>query len=68
MPVGSCVASPDTVRRTQGHPHTVETSTATLLIGAIVAVNLAFLDGTSLWLISSARGTTAAVPVLGTAG
>lgn len=33
-------------------------ATATLLIGAIVAVNLAFLDGTSRWLISSARGTT----------
>ena len=43
-------------------------ATATLLIGAIVAVYLAFLNGTSLWLISSARGTTAAVLVLGTAG
>ena len=43
-------------------------ATAALLIGAIVAVYVAFLNGTSLWLISSARGTTAAVLVLGTAG
>ena len=43
-------------------------ATATLLIGAIVAVYLAFLSGTSLWLISSARGATAAVLVLGIAG
>ncbi len=40
----------------------------TLFIGGIVAVYLAFLNGTSLWLISSARGTTAAVLVLGFVG
>jgi hypothetical protein len=38
---------------------------ATLLTGAIVAVYAAFLSGTSLWLISSGRGATAAVLVLG---
>lgn len=41
---------------------------STLLMGAIIAVYLAFLNGTSLWLISSARGTTAAVLILGMAG
>ena len=38
---------------------------ATLLTGAIVAVYVAFLSGTSLWLISSGRGATAVVLVLG---
>jgi hypothetical protein len=38
---------------------------ATLLTGAIIAVYAAFLSGTSLWLISSGRGATAAVLVLG---
>ena len=37
-------------------------------MGAIVAVYAAFLNRTSLWLISSARGTTAAVLVLGMVG
>ena len=41
---------------------------ATLFMAAIVAVYAAFLNGTSLWLISSARGTTAAVLVLGMVG
>jgi hypothetical protein len=41
---------------------------ATLFIGAIVAVYAAFLGGTSAWLISSARGTTTAVLVLGFVG
>lgn len=41
---------------------------ATLFTGAIVAVYLAFLNGTNLWLISSARGTTTAVLVLGFVG
>src|SRR5215831_11250150 len=36
-----------------------------VFMAAIVAVYLAFLGGTHLWLISSARGTTAAVLVLG---
>jgi len=40
----------------------------TLLAGAIIAVYLAFLDGTHLWVISSARGATAAVALLGLAG
>jgi hypothetical protein len=40
----------------------------TLFMGAIVAVYLAFLNGTNLWLISSARGTTAAVLALGVVG
>jgi hypothetical protein len=40
----------------------------TLFMGAIVAVYVAFLNGTSLWLISSARGTAAAVLVLGMVG
>ena len=44
---------------------TWEDATATLLTGAIVAVYVAFLSGTSLWLISSGRGATAAVLVLG---
>ena len=35
---------------------------ATLLTGAIIAVYAAFLSGTSLWLISSGRGATTAVP------
>jgi hypothetical protein len=37
-------------------------------VGAIVAAYAAFLDGTSLWLISSARGATAAILVLGFVG
>lgn len=37
----------------------------TLLAGAIVAVYVTFLQGTSAWLISSARGTALAVLVLG---
>lgn len=40
-------------------------ATATLLTGVIVAVYVAFLNGTSLLLISSGRGATAAVLVLG---
>ncbi len=40
----------------------------TVFMGVIVAVYAAFLNGTSLWLISSARGTTAAVLVLGIVG
>lgn len=39
-------------------------ATATLLTGAIVSVYAAFLSGTSLWLISNARGATAALLVL----
>lgn len=41
---------------------------STLFMAAIVAGYLAFLHGTSLWLISSARGTTTAVLVLGIVG
>lgn len=37
----------------------------TLLAGAIVAVYVTFVQGTSAWLISSARGTALAVLVLG---
>ena len=44
---------------------TWEDAIATLLTGAIVAVYVAFLSGTSLWLISSGRGAIAAVLVLG---
>ncbi len=40
----------------------------TLFVAAIVAIYAAFLNGTGLWLISSARGTTAAVLVLGFVG
>jgi hypothetical protein len=40
----------------------------TLVMAAIVSAYVAFLNGTSLWLISSARGTTAAVLVLGIVG
>jgi hypothetical protein len=40
----------------------------TLFMAVIVAGYVAFLQGTSLWLISSARGTTAAVLVLGMVG
>jgi hypothetical protein len=39
-----------------------------LFMAAIVAVYLAFLGGTHLWLISSARGATAVVLVLGMTG
>jgi hypothetical protein len=41
---------------------------ATLVVGGIVAVYVAFLNGTSAWLISSVRGATTAVLVLGFAG
>ena len=41
---------------------------ATVFVSAIVAVYAAFLGGTSAWLISSARGTTTAVLVLGFVG
>jgi hypothetical protein len=41
---------------------------STLFMAAVVGVYLAFLHGTSLWLISSARGTTTAVLVLGIVG
>jgi hypothetical protein len=41
---------------------------ATVAVGAIVAVYVAFLTGTGTWLISTARGTTTAVLVLGLAG
>jgi hypothetical protein len=41
---------------------------ATVSMGAIAAVYVAFLRGTDLWLISSARGTTAAVLALGIIG
>ena len=40
----------------------------TLLAGAVIAVYLAFLDGTHLWLISGARGTAVTVLLLGLAG
>jgi hypothetical protein len=41
---------------------------STLFMAAIVAVYLAFGSGTSLWLISSARGAVTAVLVLGIVG
>ena len=41
---------------------------STLFMGAIAAIYLTFLHGTGLWLISSARGTTAAVLILGMVG
>jgi len=41
---------------------------STLFMAGIVAVYLAFLSGTSMWLISSARGTMTAVLVLGFVG
>jgi hypothetical protein len=40
----------------------------TLVMVVIAAAYVAFLDGTSFWLISSARGTTCAVLVLGIVG
>ena len=40
----------------------------TLFMAAIALIYVAFLGGTSAWLISSARGTTPAVPILGMAG
>ena len=40
----------------------------TLFMAAIVAVYAAFLNDTSLWLISSARGATTAVLILGMVG
>jgi hypothetical protein len=40
----------------------------TLSTGAAVAVCTAFANGTSLWLISSARGATAVVLLLGIVG
>jgi hypothetical protein len=44
---------------------TVMYATATVLTGLIVGVYAVFLGGTSRWLISSARGTTAIVLILG---
>ena len=41
---------------------------STVFMGVIVAGYVAFRNGTSLWLISSARGATAAVLVLGMVG
>ena len=41
---------------------------STLFMGAIAVIYLAFLHGTDLWLISSARGTTTAVFLLGMVG
>jgi hypothetical protein len=41
---------------------------ATLFMAGIVAVYVAFLNGTSAWLISTARGATTAVLVLGFVG
>lgn len=41
---------------------------STLFMGAIAAIYLTFLHGTGLWLISSARGATAAVLILGMVG
>ena len=41
---------------------------ATLFVAAIVAVCAAFATGTDLWLISSVRGTTAVVLLLGMGG
>jgi hypothetical protein len=40
----------------------------TIFMGVIAVIYVAFLDGTHAWLISSARGTTTAVLVLGMAG
>ena len=40
----------------------------TAFIGAIAVVYAAFLGGTSAWLVSSARGATLAVFVLGMVG
>jgi hypothetical protein len=40
----------------------------TVVIAVIVATYAAFLNGTSLWLISSARGTASVVLVLGIVG
>jgi hypothetical protein len=40
----------------------------TVAMAAVAAVYVAFLNGTSLWLISSARGATLAVLVLGIIG
>jgi hypothetical protein len=41
---------------------------STLFMGAIAAIYLTFLHGTGVWLISSARGTAAAVFILGMVG
>jgi hypothetical protein len=41
---------------------------ATVFMAAIVIIYVAFLNSTTAWLISSARGTAAAVLVLGTVG
>jgi len=40
----------------------------TLLAAAVIAVYLAFLDGTNLWLISGVRGTAVTVLLLGLTG
>jgi hypothetical protein len=41
---------------------------ATVFMGAIVIIYVAFLNSTTAWLVSSARGTAAAVLVLGIVG
>ena len=41
---------------------------STVLMAAIVVIYVAFLNSTTAWLISSARGTAAAVLVLGIVG
>jgi hypothetical protein len=41
---------------------------STVFIAAIVVIYIAFLNATTAWLISSARGTAAAVLVLGIVG
>jgi len=41
---------------------------ATIFMGAIAGIYATFLGGTNAWLISSARGTTTAVLVLGMVG
>jgi hypothetical protein len=42
--------------------------TSTVFMAAIVVIYAAFLNSTTAWLISSARGTAAAVLVLGIVG
>jgi hypothetical protein len=55
-------------REVQAMGLTWKDGVSTLFMGAIAAVYLTFLHGTGLWLISSARGTTAAVFILGMVG
>jgi hypothetical protein len=52
----------------QGNGLTWRDGAATLFMAALVAIYVAFLRGTGIWLISSARGTTAAVLVFGMFG